>query len=178
MKAMIQDNIVRLCIEGDEQAQYRFYQQYAKAMFNICIRMLNDFDLAEDALQDAFISAFKNLPTFKGDAPVGAWLKRIVVNTCLNYLKKRSIEIVNVENIGKIPVYEEEPTDYTEIDFEIEKVKQGIRQLPSGFRVVLSLYLIEGYDHKEIAEILNISESTSKSQYNRAKKKLRDILKK
>lgn len=178
MKAMVHDSLIRQCLDGNEQAQYRFYQQYSKAMFNICLRMLNDCALAEDALQDAFVSAFRNLHTFKGESPVGAWLKRIVINTCLNYLKKKSIEIVPVKDIGSIPVHEAGNVDYTEINFEVSKVKEGIKKLPNGFRIVLSLYLLEGYDHKEIADVLNISESTSKSQYNRAKKKLRDILKK
>ena len=138
--------------------------------------MTNDRDEAEDVLQEAFISAFGNLGSFRGTASFGAWLKRIVVNKGINYLRKKQLDLVPIDEQGQeVP----EDSDYDEDDLilEIEAVKQAVQQLPDGYRLVFSLYLMEGYDHQEIAKILNITESTSKSQYLRAKRKLREILK-
>ncbi len=145
-------------------------------MFNVCTRMVNDRDDAEDVLQDAFVSAFGNLKSYRGEASFGSWLKRIVVNKCINFLKRRQAIMVPIED-GKIEVIDQND-DYDEvgISLTVDKIKVGIADLPDGFRTVLSMYLFEGFDHKEIAEVMGISESTSKSQYLRAKKKLRTIL--
>ena len=138
--------------------------------------MVNDRDDAEDVLQEAFTSAFKNLKSYRGDASFGAWLKRIVVNRCINFIKKNQAIMVPIED-DKIEVGDEsQSVDETEIALTVERIKWAIAELPDGFRSVLTLYLMEGYDHKEIAEVLGITESTSKSQYLRAKKKLRSIL--
>jgi RNA polymerase sigma factor (sigma-70 family) len=143
-------------------------------MFNVCYRILGREEDAEDALQEGFISAFKNLDHYRGDATFGAWLKRIVVNKAINILKKRKHELMPEGNDWDVA--EEEPvTEYKE-GLTVETVRTAIQQLPDGYRSVLSLYLLEGYDHQEIAEIMNISESTSKSQLNRAKNKLREFL--
>ena len=129
---------------------------------------------AEDVLQDSFVSAFKSLHSYKGTAAFGSWLKRIVVNNAINLVNKRRLVFEEMnENHEEI----QEHLEDREPAYEINGVKQGIEKLPEGYRTVLNLYLIEGYDHKEIAEILKISESTSKSQLNRSKKKLKDILK-
>ncbi len=143
-------------------------------MFNVCFRITgNDFE-AEDALQEGFISAFRNIHSFRGDSTFGAWLKRIVVNKAINELKKRKTERHNEDDQIDFPE-EEDTADYRE-SLSVERVRDAIEALPDGYRTVLSLYLIEGYDHQEIAEILEITESTSKSQLNRAKKKLREML--
>ena len=168
------EDLVRRCLEGDRQAYYGLYKSYNKSMYNVGYRIVNDAEEAQDVLQDAFISAFNNLRHYRGDATFGAWLKRIVVNKALNHLKKKKME--RFPDDDRWDVKEESGDDFQDFPFTVEKVKNAIQQLPEGYRVVLSLYLLEGYDHAEIAEILAISESTSKSQFNRSKKKLRAIL--
>ena len=169
------DELIVRCREGDRQAHYHLYKLYSRAMYNVGYRIVNNADEAKDVLQEAFISAFNNLDNYRGDAAFGAWLKRIVVNKAINLVRRRKFErMPEQENFD---VEEEIETDVFEnYPFEVDKVRKAIEQLPEGYRVVLSLYLLEGYDHSEIAEILNITESTSKSQFNRSKKKLKEIL--
>lgn len=171
----IHRDVVELCKQGDVSAQYKLYALYSRAMYNICFRMTNQQEEAEDVLQEAFTYAFRKLDSFRFESSFGAWLKRIVVNTCINHLKKKRVELYYTdESYDVLPA--EEIIDYGEISFKVDKVRNAVEQLPDGYRVILSLYLFEGYDHKEIAEIMRISESTSKSQYLRAKKKVKEIL--
>jgi len=169
----LHDDVIALCLEGDRGAQHKLYNLYAKAMYNICYRMTNDSDEAQDVLQESFISAFNSLSTYRGTASFGAWLKRIVVNKSINHIRSRRLDLVPLDDIE--PVSEDEISD-KELYLDIERIKSSIELLPDGYRIVFSLYLLEGYDHKEIGQILSISESTSKSQYNRAKAKLRKLL--
>ena len=143
-------------------------------MYNVSYRITGREEDAEDALQEAFISAFKNLSSYRADATFGAWLKRIVVNKSINVLKRRKHELMPDDEEWDV-VETESAGDYRE-ELTIDRVKKAIEELPDGYRSVLSLYLLEGYDHQEIAEILGITESTSKSQLNRAKGKLREKL--
>jgi RNA polymerase sigma-70 factor (ECF subfamily) len=143
-------------------------------MYNVSYRITGREEDAEDALQEAFISAFNNLQSYRADATFGAWLKRIVVNKSINLLKKRKHELISEEEQWDIP--EEEVQEEYREELTVDRVKKAIEELPDGYRTVLSLYLLEGYDHQEIAGIMGISESTSKSQLNRAKTKLRDKL--
>jgi RNA polymerase sigma factor (sigma-70 family) len=144
-------------------------------MYNVGYRIVNSEAEAQDVLQEAFISAFNNLDGYRGDSAFGAWLKRIVINKALTQVSRRKFErFPNDENWD---VGEEEQVDiFQGFPFTVEKVRAAIEALPDGYRTVLSLYLLEGYDHAEIAEILGITESTSKSQFNRSKKKLRELL--
>lgn len=170
-----QNGIVEKCLKGDRRAQHQLYQQYSKAMYNICLRMLNDPFEAEDVLQISFVDVFVKLNTFKAKSTIGAWIKRIVVNNCINHLRKRKLFFTEMDGeLGNIP--DTQPVEEIAA-YKINQVKASILKLPDGFRTVLSLYLLEGYDHKEIAEILSISESTSKSQFHRAKSKLKELLK-
>lgn len=146
-------------------------------MYNTALRITGAADEAEDVLQEAFVSAFQNLSSYRQEASFGAWLKRIVINKALSQVQKRKDEMVPLES-----QYEEIATETTNNDLEgltysVDGIKEGMKRLPSGFRSVLSLYLFEGYDHKEISQILGITESTSKSQYKRAKDKLKKMLK-
>ena len=169
----IHRDLVEDCKKGRRQAQFELYQLYSKAMFNICLRMLKNEADAEDLLQNSFIDVFTKLDTFRFQSTIGAWIKRIVVNNCINFLKKRRLYFEEIDDrIGdrEDTQVEEEPT------LSVQAIKDAIFQLPDGYRVVFSLYQMEGYDHKEIAEILNVSEQTSKSQYSRARKKLRELL--
>ncbi len=171
----IHDELIARCRTGEREAHYQLYKLYSKAMFNVGYRITRSEEDAEDVLQEAFISAFHNLESYRGDASFGAWLKRIVVNKALNALNKRKYESIPEDDEQWDVAEEEIPTEYRE-ELTVERVKQGIDKLPDGYRTVLSLYLLEGYDHQEIGEILGISESTSKSQLNRAKSKLKELL--
>lgn len=168
------DDLIARCKAGDQNAHYRIYNLYSRSMYNVSYRITGREEDAEDALQEAFISAFKNLDSYRADATFGAWLKRIVVNKAINVLKKRRHELMSEDEPWDV-AEEEAPSDYKE-ELTIERVKKAIEELPDGYRSVLSLYLLEGYDHQEIAEIMGITESTSKSQLNRAKGKLREKL--
>jgi RNA polymerase sigma factor (sigma-70 family) len=166
-KIEIHAELIQLCIREDSRAQYRLYKLYSKAMYNICSRMLSNQHEAEDVLQDAFVSAFRNLKHFKGNSTFGAWLKRIVINKCISQLRKNKpvwIEIEDAE-IKKSEFFDS--LDYSAIDAEY--IHQAIKELPEGSRVVFNLFAVEGYRHKEIAKLLEVSESTSKSQYIRAR---------
>lgn len=136
--------------------------------------MMDSKEEAEDMVQEGFTDAFRYLPSFKYESSFGAWLKRIVINKCINQLKTKKIKWVSYAEIpGHYAEKEEEMVDLV----DIAKVVKGISMLPNGYRQIFSLYLIEGYDHDEISEILGISTSTSKSQYHRAKKSLMKIIK-
>ena len=170
----IHEDLINQCRAGDRDAHFKLYRLYAKAMFNVSYRITGREEDAEDALQEAFISAFRNLESYRGDASFGAWLKRIVVNKAINILNKKKHELFPDDDEWDV-AEEESPTEYRET-LTVDKVRDAIQQLPEGYRTVLTLYLMEGYDHQEIAEILGISESTSKSQLNRAKNRLREYL--
>lgn len=165
--------IVELCQKGNRQAQFDLYRLYSKAMYNICLRMLRKEEDAEDLLQNSFCDVFTKLHTFRFQSSVGAWIKRIVVNNCINHLKKRRLKFEELDN--KLYGLCETIAD-DKIKVNVEAINHAIMQLPDGYRVVFTLYIMEGYDHKEIAEILDVTEATSKSQYSRAKSKLRDLL--
>ena len=143
-------------------------------MYNICHRIMGNQEVAEDVLQEAFVNAFQNINSYQGKASFGAWLKKIVVNRAISHLRKQQLEMVELND--HLEIKNDEEIDDIDLVMKVETIREAIQKLPNGFRVVFSLYLLEGYDHKEIAEILDISESTSKSQYNRAKKKLKEIL--
>ncbi len=172
----IHDYLIERCKSGDAIAQEEIYRRYAKNMYNTAYRIIQHEAEAEDVLQESFLEVFTKMKEWRGDSTFGAWLKRIVVNRSITQLRKRRIEFIEFEE------FENVPDDSNELNFEeipnelIQWIKQGIQQLPDGYKLVLSLYLLEGYDHVEIAEILNISESTSKSQYLRAKEKLKAML--
>jgi len=170
----VHDDLIARCKAGEQEAHYQLYKAYAKAMYNVSFRIVGNEAEAEDALQEAFVSAFRNLDHYRADASFGAWLRRIVVNKSINILKQRRDLRWPEHDEFDIPEEEEQP-EYRE-GLTVERVKRAIQELPEGYRAVLSLYLLEGYDHQEIAEILGISESTSKSQLNRAKGKLREKL--
>jgi RNA polymerase sigma-70 factor (ECF subfamily) len=161
--------LVEKCKTGHSSSQYELYELYVDAMYNIGIRMLRNKEDAEDIVQESFVSAFKNLASFNYESTFGAWLKRIVINKSINYLKRKEIAVVPIEthefHLKDDVVFETEAVD-------IRKVKKGIEQLPAGYKQIINLYLIEGFDHIEIGEVLGITTSTSKSQYHRAKKKL------
>ncbi len=169
-------DIVEECKRGNRQAQFELYRLYAKGMYNICLRMVGRENDAEDLLQNSFIDVFSKLHTFRYQSSIGAWIKRIVVNNCINFLKRKRIYFEDLNNAYEYEFSHQEE-DLGGGKVNVDAIKQALYQLPDGYRVVFSLYSLEGYDHKEIAQILNVTEATSKSQYSRAKKKLKELLK-
>lgn len=146
-------------------------------MYNICLRMAgNDMD-AEDILQMSFVDVFTKLDSFRFESTIGAWIKRIVINNCINHIKKRKLRFESLDE-GYKELEDDSATDHEvgEEVLNVSRIRQAISQLPEGYRVVFTLYTIEGYDHQEIADILEVTEATSKSQYSRARKKLRSML--
>jgi RNA polymerase sigma-70 factor (ECF subfamily) len=172
-KKHIHQEIIEACKQGDDKARYQLYQLYAKAMFNVSFRIMRNREEAEDMLQEAFTLAFQKLDSYRFESGFGSWIKKIVVNTCLNTINKRKIELVYCDEIYQNEtVQEEEP----ELKFSTQNVLKAMEYLPDGGRMVFSLYLLEGYDHVEIAQIMGITESTSKSQFMRAKRRIVELL--
>lgn len=145
-------------------------------MFNICNRMMNDISDAEDMLQESFTEAFRRLDSFRHESTFGAWLKMIVINKCINEIKRKKAQLEFFDDMSPFED-EEDITDAQEVGLSPDKIRKAMEELPKGSRMIFSLYLLEGYDHQEISEILNISESNSKTQYMRAKQRIKEILK-
>jgi RNA polymerase sigma factor (sigma-70 family) len=167
--------IIESSKQGNRKAQYSLYKLYSKAMFNVCYRMLRNREEAEDMLQESFTDAFRKLNSFRYESSFGAWLKQITVNKCINEMKRKKIELAFFDNLDPYDLEMEEP-DMDESELTVDKVKKAMEHLPPGSRMIFSLYLLEGYDHTEIAQILGINESTSKSQYMRARLRVKEIL--
>ena len=173
----INQNVIERCLKADRKAQFQLYSLYADNMLNVAYRMTNSREEAEDILQESFIDAFARLNTFRFEASFGSWLKRIVVNKTINRYRMKKLELTFIENYDFIQLPDKETTeDYPE-GLTVEKVKLAMNALPEGARIVFDLFLFEGYQHAQIAESLNISVSTSKTQYRYAKLKIREYLK-
>jgi len=175
-QADISRDIIERSKKGNRQAQYQLYKLYSKAMFNICCRMMNDRSDAEDMLQESFSEAFRRLDSFRFESTFGAWLKMIVVNKCINEIKRKKAQLEFFDDMSPFED-EEDLTEEQGSGLSPELVKKAMNELPKGSRMIFSLYLLEGYDHQEISQILNISESNSKTQYMRAKQRIKEILK-
>lgn len=171
----IHAEIIERARQGRESAYKELYRLYHRSMFNTAIRITADRAEAEDVLQESFINAFRNLDSFRGESTFGAWLKRIVVNKSLNALR-RTIHDEWTDELNQIPEDTGSPSGEDQFSYSVSQVNQAILQLADGYRTVISLYLIEGYDHEEIGQILGIDQNTSKSQLSRAKKKLIQLL--
>ncbi|MDB5129197.1 sigma-70 family RNA polymerase sigma factor [Mucilaginibacter sp.] len=169
-------NLVVECKQGSKKACYELYRLYSKAMLNIAFRIVGNIGEAEDVLQESFTDAFNKLKDFRQETTFGLWLKQIVVHRSINLLRKRKLAFVEIEDGQLDNVPDEEPWDDEDIQYQVAQVKEAIKELPEGYRVVLSLYLLEGYDHEEIGQVLHITENTSRTQFLRAKRKLSEIL--
>ncbi len=167
----INAQLIEECRKGSRKAQFTLYKKYSKAMFNLAYRFMNNREDAEDILQETFLECFRNITSFRSESTFGAWLKSILINRSINQLRKKKVDLVFPESLPPV-TNDEEP----EPEYDTVRIFKAIEQLPDGYRIVLTLYLLEGYDHAEIAQITGITESTSKSQYSRAKDKLRDLL--
>jgi RNA polymerase sigma-70 factor (ECF subfamily) len=148
------------------------------AMYNTSLRIVNHTADAEDVLQESFCDAFAAIDSFGYKSTFGAWLKRIVINKSINALRKRKMDIIDIEKTSAVHLAEEENYDEEAMKFKVDEIKKAAKELPNGYRTVLSLHLFEGYDQEEVAEILQISHATVRTQYMRAKQKLLSLLKK
>ena len=171
------DELVERCRQGDKHSFSELYHKYAKAMYNTSLRIVNHTADAEDVLQESFVDAFAAIESFAYKSTFGAWLKRIVINKSINALRKRKMEIIDIEKTTALHLPEEEIYDEETIKFKVDEIKKAVKELPNGYRTVLSLHLFEGYDQEEIAEILQISHATVRTQYMRAKQKLLLLIK-
>jgi len=164
------DDLIRGCIENNRKSQEMLYRRYAKAMYSLCLIYESDRDEAKDILQESFIKVFRNIHSFDTEGSLKCWIKKIVTNTAIDHYRKNSSEVhfIPIEDIAH-PCSDEETV--TSI-LDTKDIISQVNRLPKGARMIFQLHAIEGYSHKEIAELLNISEGTSKSQINRAKQLL------
>jgi len=170
------DELVARCKDGDTLSYEKLYRQYAKAMFNTSLRIVNNTADAEDVLQESFVAAFK-LDRFDFSSTFGAWLKRIVINRSIDLLRRKKMQVIHIDETLVENIADEVPEEEN-LQLKVEEIKKAVAALPDGYRTVISLSLFEGYDNQEIAEILNITESTVRTQYHRARQKLLHTLQK
>lgn len=169
----IHQDLIDRCRQGDREAQFGLYKLYYRYMYNTGLRIVGNENDAEDIMQESFLSAFSKINSYEGKVSFGAWLKKIVVNRSLDYLKKRKVVFEEIDE----KLADEEADPFTETrEIDIQMIRNAMMQLPEGYRIVFSLYYLEGYDHDEIAAILKISPGSSRSQLLRAKKKLKAFL--
>lgn len=171
---MTEEQLVKECISGNATAHKTFYDLFAKKMMGVCLRYTNNADEAQDVLQDGFIKVFNKLPKFINKGSLEGWVRRIMVNTALDQYRKNKKYLMDVE--VEAVSFKLEKSDFIVESINANDLLKIIHTIPEGYRVVFNLFAIEGYSHKEIAEQLGVTESTSKSQYSRAKKMLRKLL--
>lgn len=171
---MTEEAILKGCLQNEPAAQRELYNRYSPKMLSVCYRFAHNREDAEDMLQEGFIKVFSQMHTFGNRGAFEGWIRRIIVHTCINILKKNKKfnESVDIIHATAIQVREESVPSIV----QAKQIVECIRMLPVGYRTVLNLYAIEGYSHREIGEMLDIEESTSRSQYTRAKAMLEDIL--
>ena len=167
--------IIEACKLNDAKAQMQLYDLYCKAMFSVAKRYVNDSFTAEDVMQDAFIKAFKNIHSYKGEVAFGAWLKRIVINQSIDWLKKKKLTLISINEEITNVVDEDDWNVASTVKHS--EIIECILQMKEKYRVVVQLYLLEGYDHAEISEILGISQVTSRTHLLRGKNQLKEQLK-
>lgn len=170
-------DIVEKCKQNDRKAQLKLYNQYCDGMFTVAMRFVKDTMEAEDIVQEAFIKAFSKIHQYKAEVTFGAWLKRIVINKSIDLLKSKKQRMLELDEVH-LKVIDNNYEDEWLVDdaITLDEVKKAIQKLPDKYQYVVMLFLIEGYDHQEIAEILNITEVASRTQLSRGKSKLRELL--
>ena len=174
---MFQVDIIEKCKQNNRKAQMQLYNQYCDGMYIVAKRFLKDAADAEDVVQEAFIKAFTKLDQYKAEVTFGAWLKRIVVNKSIDFLKSKKQRLVELEEVHlKVIDTPDDDKWLVEDAITLNDVKVAIHNLPEKYQYVVMLYLIEGYDHQEISEILGISEVASRTQLSRGKSKLKEQL--
>ena len=168
---LTESDLIKECLKNNNKAKEELYVRFERKMFGVCMRYTKNKMEAEDVLHDGFLKVLTNLHTFRGDGPLGGWIRRIMVNTALNHCRDNnylnsSVEIENIED-GEIDNYKDIVGDIS-----ANEMVKYIQELPTGYRTVFNLYVVEGFSHKEIGDILEISENTSKSQLSMARKSL------
>lgn len=171
---MTEEVLLQGCLQNDANAQQELYAKYSPKMLSVCFRYAKTREDAEDMMQEGFIKVFAQIKQFESRGSLEGWILRIMVHTCINHLKKnkRFNENLDIVYAGNMTIREEHIPSV----LQAKQVVESIRALPIGYRTVLNLYAIEGYSHKEIGELLDIEESTSRSQYTRAKNLLEEVL--
>lgn len=175
-----EQKLVERCLREDRQAQRHLYETYKVPLFRICLRYAASRSDAEDILQEGFVRIFKDLPSYRGDGPLGGWLRKVMVNSALQYLRrqKQLLPTVEVDALPDRPDEAHNAFDILEAGAQAEQLTRIIQQLPTGYRTVFNLYVVESFSHQEIATQLGISVSTSKTQLHKAKALLRQWLEK
>ena len=172
----IHEDLIRGCQVNDRKAQVQIYKLYYKAMFNTAIRIVNDFAWAEDIMQEAFLEAFRQIGSYRGESSFGAWLKRIVINKSIDEIRKAR-DVISIDEADIEIADQTDDENYLQVlSTRVEEIRKAIHALPDSYRIILSLYLLEGYDHEEISRILDISYNLSRTRYSRAKKKLLELI--
>lgn len=174
--AMSDEELIKACLLGDTSAQKRLYDRFSRKMMGVCIRYTGDYEEAQDVLQDAFVKLFEKLNTYNGNGSFEGWVRRIFVNTALDAYRKNKLskQHQDIDEVG----FGIASSDNIESDLSAQDLLKILEKIPTGYRVVFNLYVIEGYSHKEIADQLGITESTSKSQFSRARSYIMTLLQK
>jgi RNA polymerase sigma factor (sigma-70 family) len=168
-------DILKGCIQGRSSAQQKLFETYSRLLLGVCNRYASGIEEAEDILQEGFVKIFLHIREFKGDGSLVAWMRRIMINTAITHYHKMRKHRYH-DDLDEVRESDFEDSDWSEADFTREELFKIIHRMPDGYRVVFNLYAVEGYKHREIAEILNIDENTSKSQYSRARRWLQERL--
>jgi len=168
---LTESDLIKECLKNNNKAKEELYVRFERKMFGVCMRYAKNKMEAEDVLHDGFLKVLTNLYTFRGDGPLGGWIRRIMVNTALNHCRDNnylndSVELENIED-GEVDNYKDIVGDIS-----VNDMVKYIQELPTGYRTVFNLYVVEGFSHKEIGDMLGISENTSKSQLSMARKSL------
>jgi len=171
----VDKEILEGCIKGRSSAQQRLFDSYSRMLLGVCRRYATNLEEAEDILQEGFVKIFLNIKEFKGDGLLVAWMRRIMINTAITYYHKMRKHRYH-DDLEEVRESKFEDHPWEDADFTREELYDVIQRMPDGYRMVFNLYAVEGYKHREIAEIMNIDENTSKSQYSRARRWLQERL--
>jgi RNA polymerase sigma-70 factor (ECF subfamily) len=173
---MDEKQLIAGCLHGDRNCQKKLYDVYSRKMMGVCLRYAGDWETARDLLQDGFVRVFTSLDSYAGTGSFEGWMRTVFVNGALEYLRKRDVlrNAVEIETMYDLP----DETETAVSNISADELMKTVQSLPEGFRAVFNMFAIEGYSHREIAEILHITESTSRSQYTRARKWLQERIKK
>lgn len=170
----IHHHLIANCKKGNQKAQLEIYNLYNKAMYNSALRILKNQVDAEDVMQDSFLDAFTRIQLYREEGSFGGWLKKIVINNALDFIRKQKPTIEIDESI--LLLADEKEDDSTENECRLEDIKKAMKMIKNEYRIILSLYLFEGYDHEEIASILKISYALSRTRYSRARQSLLKVI--
>jgi len=171
----IQKEILTGCIKGESSAQQKLFDAYSRLLLGVCNRYTTNIEEAEDIMQEGFVKIFLNIKEFKGDGPILAWMRRIMINTAITHYHKMKKHRYH-DDLDEVKETKFDDCVWEDSDFTREELYNLIHRMPEGYKMVFMLYAVEGYKHREIAEKLGIDENTSKSQFSRARRWLQERL--